>query len=67
MPVLRVFVDAVRDVPRHRRLPLFSHLLRTVGERRHLWVCLAMLADQMATRGDVRDKMAEDTGEMIAG
>ncbi|XP_037076366.1 HEAT repeat-containing protein 1-like [Pollicipes pollicipes] len=61
VPVLRVFVDAVRDVPRHRRLPLFAHLLRTVGEQSHLWACLVMLSDQLATRGDVKDKMAEDT------
>ncbi|KAF0313059.1 HEAT repeat-containing protein 1 [Amphibalanus amphitrite] len=59
--VVPALVQVGTDVPRHRRLPLFAHLLRTAGERRHLGLCLAMISDQLATRGDLGDQLAEHT------
>jgi U3 small nucleolar RNA-associated protein 10 len=44
--VIRVFVDASPHVPEHRRLPVFSHLVSTVGASRFLHVTLTLLVER---------------------
>ena len=44
--IVRVFVDAAPHVPPHRRLPLFSHLLSTVGPQDYLYVALGLLVEK---------------------
>ena len=44
--IIRVFVDAVPHVPHHRRLPLFSHLLSTIGPQDYLYIALGLLVEK---------------------
>uniref|UniRef100_A0A8C4TAF2 HEAT repeat-containing protein 1 n=1 Tax=Erpetoichthys calabaricus TaxID=27687 RepID=A0A8C4TAF2_ERPCA len=48
--IINVFVDALPHVPEHRRLPILSHLLSTVGPERFLWVLLLLLFKQHVTK-----------------
>ena len=48
--VLRVFVDAYPHVPEHRRLPVFVHLLTTLGPSSYLHVCLALLLEKLSSK-----------------
>lgn len=45
VPVLRIFADVVLHVPEHRRLPLFTKLIETLGPSQFLWVFLALLLE----------------------
>uniref|UniRef100_A0AAY4AU52 HEAT repeat-containing protein 1 n=1 Tax=Denticeps clupeoides TaxID=299321 RepID=A0AAY4AU52_9TELE len=44
--IMHVFADALPHVPEHRRLPILSQLLGTVGPARFLWVLLLLLFKQ---------------------
>ncbi|NXD21175.1 HEAT1 protein, partial [Spelaeornis formosus] len=48
--IIRVFVDALPHVPEHRRLPILSQLITTVGGDRFLWVLLVLLFEQYVTK-----------------
>ncbi|NWW83175.1 HEAT1 protein, partial [Climacteris rufus] len=48
--IIRVFVDALPHVPEHRRLPILSQLITTVGGHRFLWVLLVLLFEQYVTK-----------------
>ncbi|XP_063853087.1 HEAT repeat-containing protein 1-like [Scylla paramamosain] len=48
--VCQVFVDALPDLPHHRRLPLFTQLANTLQPDDNLWLLLALLADSHVTR-----------------
>ncbi|XP_075059835.1 HEAT repeat-containing protein 1 [Mixophyes fleayi] len=48
--IIHVFVDALPHVPEHRRLPILSQLLDTVGAERFLWVLLVLLFQQYVTK-----------------
>ncbi|XP_068088359.1 HEAT repeat-containing protein 1 isoform X2 [Hyperolius riggenbachi] len=48
--IIHVFVDALPHVPEHRRLPILSQLLETVGAERFLWVLLVLLFEQHVTK-----------------
>uniref|UniRef100_A0A0A1XM81 HEAT repeat-containing protein 1 n=1 Tax=Zeugodacus cucurbitae TaxID=28588 RepID=A0A0A1XM81_ZEUCU len=43
IPVLKVFSDILLDVPEHRRLPLYSKLLLTLGADQFLWIFLCIV------------------------
>ncbi|CAD6997882.1 unnamed protein product [Ceratitis capitata] len=43
IPVLKVFSDILLDVPEHRRLPLYSKLLLTLGAERYLAIFLCIV------------------------
>ncbi|KAM3962725.1 HEAT repeat containing 1 homolog l(2)k09022 [Aphomia sociella] len=45
VPVLRIFADVVLHVPEHRRLPLYTKLLETLGANHFLWVFLGLLLE----------------------
>lgn len=53
--VIRIFVDALPHVPDHRKLPLFSHLLRTVGSHDYLYVALGLMTEKQVVQGTVGD------------
>ncbi|KAK4328191.1 hypothetical protein Pmani_001398 [Petrolisthes manimaculis] len=57
--VCQVFVDALPDVPQHRRLTLFTQLATTLDPARHLWIILALLADSHVLRGNVKEDVEE--------
>lgn len=42
--VLRVFVDALPDIPSHRRAPIFERLMAVLGWQR-LWLFLALVCE----------------------
>ncbi|KAG8191512.1 hypothetical protein JTE90_019576 [Oedothorax gibbosus] len=46
--VIRVFVDSLPDIPKHRQLPLFSKLITTLDPSQYLWVPLGQICDQYA-------------------
>ena len=48
--VMRVFVDAFPHVPEHRRLPVFAHLLTTLGASRYLHICFALLLEKISNK-----------------
>uniref|UniRef100_A0A8C5CL96 HEAT repeat-containing protein 1 n=1 Tax=Gadus morhua TaxID=8049 RepID=A0A8C5CL96_GADMO len=48
--IVHVFVDALPHVPEHRRLPILSQLVTTLGPARFLWVLMLLLFKQHATK-----------------
>lgn len=42
--VLRVFVDAMPDVPAHRRAPIYTRLMSVLGWE-HLWLFLTLVLE----------------------
>ncbi|NWH29268.1 HEAT1 protein, partial [Chloropsis hardwickii] len=48
--IIRVFVDALPHVPEHRRLPILSQLITTVGGDKFLWILLVLLFEQYVTK-----------------
>ncbi|XP_038070056.1 HEAT repeat-containing protein 1-like [Patiria miniata] len=49
--VMRVFVDAFPHIPEHRRLPLLSQVMMTVGQETYLSKMLALLIGGYVTKG----------------
>lgn len=49
-PVLRVFVDALSHIPRHRRLALFATLVRTMGTEVYGPAVLSLLLEKSTNR-----------------
>jgi hypothetical protein len=45
--ILRVFTDALPDIPSHRRPLVFEHLMKTVGWK-HLWLLLVLAIESDA-------------------
>uniref|UniRef100_A0A3Q0SAU3 HEAT repeat-containing protein 1 n=1 Tax=Amphilophus citrinellus TaxID=61819 RepID=A0A3Q0SAU3_AMPCI len=48
--IMHVFADALPHVPEHRRLPILSQLVATLGPARFLWVLLVLLFKLHATQ-----------------
>uniref|UniRef100_A0A8C2XI64 HEAT repeat-containing protein 1 n=1 Tax=Cyclopterus lumpus TaxID=8103 RepID=A0A8C2XI64_CYCLU len=61
--ILHVFADALPHVPDHRRLPILSQLVTTLGPARFLWVLMLLLfklhATQTATSTSEKDAALE--------
>uniref|UniRef100_A0A8C7D4I0 HEAT repeat-containing protein 1 n=1 Tax=Oncorhynchus kisutch TaxID=8019 RepID=A0A8C7D4I0_ONCKI len=56
--IVHVFADALPHVPEHRRLPILSQLMTTLGPARFLWVLLLLMFKQHATQTNATDKDA---------
>lgn len=52
IPVLRIFVDVVMDVPEHRRLPLFKKLLLTLNPELFLSTFLNLMFESHIMHGN---------------
>ncbi|XP_050695714.1 HEAT repeat-containing protein 1-like [Eriocheir sinensis] len=52
--VCQVFVDALPDLPHHRRLPLLTQLATTLQPNPNLWLLLALLANSHVMKGGTR-------------
>lgn len=52
IPVLRIFVDVVMDVPEHRRLPLFKKLLLTLNPELFLSTFLNLIFESHIMHGN---------------
>ncbi|XP_053315982.1 HEAT repeat-containing protein 1 [Spea bombifrons] len=48
--IIHVFVDALPHVPEHRRLPILSQLIDTIGAKRFLWMLLVLVFQQHVTK-----------------
>lgn len=59
--ILHVFADALPHVPDHRRLPILSQLMATLGPERFLWVLMLILFKLHATQ------TARSTSEKAGG
>ena len=59
--IVRVFVDAAPHVPPHRRLPLLSHLLSTVGPQDYLYVALGLLVEKHVVLPTGKELVCEHT------
>ena len=57
--IIHVFVDALPHIPDHRRLPLFSRLLRTVGAEGYLHVVLGLLVEKQVVQGTNKDEVMD--------
>uniref|UniRef100_A0A673K3Y1 HEAT repeat-containing protein 1 n=1 Tax=Sinocyclocheilus rhinocerous TaxID=307959 RepID=A0A673K3Y1_9TELE len=57
--IVHVFVDALPHVPEHRRLPILSQLMNTLGPSRFLWVLMLLLFKQHVTQTSVSASGAE--------
>ncbi|KAF9097064.1 HEAT repeat-containing protein 1 [Mortierella sp. AD031] len=49
-PIIKVFVDALFHIPKHRRLRLFSILIATLGEEDFLYVVICMMVEKYTER-----------------
>ncbi|TDG97662.1 hypothetical protein EPR50_G00210190 [Perca flavescens] len=58
--IVHVFADALPHVPEHRRLPILSQLMTTLGPAHFLWVLMLLLfklhATQSAAQSSASDK-----------
>lgn len=63
--VTRVFVGAFLDIPEHRRLPLFTKLVTTLGASDHLWVLAAQMAEHHTTKMAAAMDMDESTSNIL--
>lgn len=57
--IMHVFTDALPHVPEHRRLPILSQLIITLGPARFLWVLLLLLFKQHVTQTSANISTAE--------
>ncbi|XP_038109025.1 HEAT repeat-containing protein 1 homolog [Culex quinquefasciatus] len=64
IPILKIFSDVILDVPEHRRLPLYSKLLQTLGASEYLWMFLGVLLESDVVKGG---KKAEEESEERSG
>lgn len=48
--ILRVFVDAYPHIPEHRKLMVFSTLLKVIGVEDYLWRLLLVFVEGVAVR-----------------
>lgn len=61
-PVIKVFVDALFHIPKHRRLPLFTVLVRILGEDEFLYAIISLLLEKHAAgnnKGEESDTLTE--------
>ena len=63
--VLRVFVDAYPHIPEHRKLMIFTTLLRVAGVEHYMWRLLLVFIEGVAvqTKTSITEFAAEPTAE----
>ncbi|RCI07051.1 HEAT repeat-containing protein 1 [Rhizopus stolonifer] len=49
-PIIKVFVDALFHIPKHRRLRLFTILIHTLGEEEFLFAIISLLMEKFTER-----------------
>ncbi|XP_076255308.1 HEAT repeat containing 1 homolog l(2)k09022 [Rhynchophorus ferrugineus] len=58
--ILQVFVDALLDVPEHRRIPLYKQLLTNVSEQQNLYVFLLLIFERQVLHSQEKHKQNKD-------
>ncbi|XP_058814545.1 HEAT repeat-containing protein 1 homolog [Topomyia yanbarensis] len=64
IPILKIFTDVILDVPEHRRVPLYTKLIQTLGPSDYLWMFLGVLLESDVMKGG---KKAEVESEEKVG
>lgn len=60
IPLLRVFVGVLLDIPEHRRIPLFKKLIDTLGAEHFLWLFLGLVFEsQVLHEENNKDKTSQ--------
>jgi U3 small nucleolar RNA-associated protein 10 len=54
--VLRVFVDVILDVPEHRRMPIYGHLLTQIGVDDNLHIFLLLIFESHVLHAGMKNK-----------
>ncbi|KAG1122717.1 hypothetical protein G6F42_011219 [Rhizopus arrhizus] len=49
-PIIKVFIDALFHIPKHRRLRLFTVLIHTLGEDEFLYAIISLLLEKFTER-----------------
>ncbi|XP_055389397.1 HEAT repeat-containing protein 1 homolog [Condylostylus longicornis] len=52
IPILKVFSDIILDVPEHRRLLLYTKLIKTLNAKQYLWMFLCVLFESHVVNDD---------------
>ncbi|KAJ1666898.1 snoRNA-binding rRNA-processing protein utp10 [Coemansia sp. RSA 1646] len=70
-PVLRVFVDTLSHIPRHRRMALFTTLVRTMGADAYAPAVLSLLLERNVARilkssGNKAEGPTKETEDIVA-
>ncbi|KAF9190434.1 HEAT repeat-containing protein 1 [Haplosporangium sp. Z 767] len=60
-PIIKVFVDAVFHIPKHRRLRLFSILISTLGEEEFLHAVLCLVIEKQTERANKGHQTESDS------
>lgn len=66
IPVLKVFSDIALDVPEHRRIPLYSKLIKTLGGKEFFWMFLGVLFESEVVKGTATlNKKSEELSKRL--
>lgn len=66
VPVFKVFADILLDVPEHRRLPLYTKLISTLGTGKYLWMFLCVVFESHIIHDEEDKKKAKvKSGESL--
>lgn len=70
IPVLKVFSDIALDVPEHRRTPLYSKLIKTLGGKEFFWMFLGVIfesevANQKKDKIKLQNKTSDDLSKRL--
>ncbi|KAG0256973.1 HEAT repeat-containing protein 1 [Actinomortierella ambigua] len=60
-PIIKVFVDAIFHIPKHRRLRLFSVLISTLGEDEFLYAVLSLVLEKQVDRATKGQQTESDS------
>ncbi|KAG0240188.1 HEAT repeat-containing protein 1 [Actinomortierella wolfii] len=60
-PIIKVFVDAIFHIPKHRRLRLFSVLISTLGEDDFLHAVLSLVLEKQVDRANKNQQTESDS------
>ncbi|KAG0335779.1 HEAT repeat-containing protein 1 [Podila humilis] len=60
-PIIKVFVDAVFHIPKHRRLRMFSVLISTLGEHEFLHAVVSLIIEKYTERASKGNQTEADS------
>lgn len=63
IPVFKVFADILLDVPEHRRLPLYTKLISTLGTGKYLWMFLCVVFESHIIHDEEEKKKLKTKSE----
>ncbi|XP_055640607.1 HEAT repeat-containing protein 1 homolog [Toxorhynchites rutilus septentrionalis] len=58
--ILKIFSDVILDVPEHRRVPLYTKLIQTLGASDYLWMFLGVLLESDVMKGGRKSELESE-------